>query len=337
MHLYIFNIPGQAYLWIAILIFGASSSVTRKLTEIGASQFMHEHNPISLCNVLFVGNVCALCIMLLLYRDQLTTVNIKKITKKEWGNLTFVAILSGAIAPAAIFRALAISPVNNIVLLGRLEVPLILILSSVIFKERLNQYQKVGVAIVLLGIFVAVTGSQADFQSSEFVFGQGEILTIIATVFLAIATLINKYQLSNIPLGVYGIFRTGLGSIVFFIFAILLYGSGHFAEMLSPFLWQWMLVYGGIIVVVGQAFWIKGSRQSPIAVSTIISCFHPIAGMFFAYWILAEIPTMQQIFGSIILLMGLLFSQVTHNRKQEIPESFEMRPEIGGVNGFKGL
>jgi hypothetical protein len=64
MHRYLSNIPGQAYLWLAILIFGASSSVTRKLTEIGASQFMHEHNPISLCNVLFVGNVCALGIML---------------------------------------------------------------------------------------------------------------------------------------------------------------------------------------------------------------------------------------------------------------------------------
>jgi drug/metabolite transporter (DMT)-like permease len=337
MRRYLSNISAQAYLWFAILIFGASSSVTRKLTEIGASQFMHEHNPISLCNVLFVGNVCALGIMLVLYREQLTAVNIRKITKTEWVNLTIVAVLSGAIAPAAIFRALAISPVNNIILLGRLEVPLIFILSRVILKERLNRYQKIGAMIVLLGILIAMTGNQPDLLFSGFVFGQGEILTIIATVFLAIATLINKYQLSHIPLGIYGIFRTALGSIVFFVFAIVLYGSGHFVEMFSPFLWQWMLVYGGIIVVVGQAFWIKGSRQSPLVVSTIISCFHPIAGMFFSYWILAEVPTRQQIVGSIILLIGLLFSQVKHDRNQEISEPFEMRPENGVVNGFKGI
>lgn len=30
------KVPGQLYLWMAILIFGASISVTRKLTEIGA-------------------------------------------------------------------------------------------------------------------------------------------------------------------------------------------------------------------------------------------------------------------------------------------------------------
>jgi drug/metabolite transporter (DMT)-like permease len=72
-------------------------------------------------------------------------------------------------------------------------------------------------------------------------------------------------------------------------------------------------------------------------VSTIISCFHPIAGMLFAYWILAEVPTMQQIFGSMILLLGLLFSQVKYDRNQETSEPFEMRPANGGINGFKGL
>jgi drug/metabolite transporter (DMT)-like permease len=134
MRRYFSRIPGQAYLWIAILIFGASSSVTRKLTELGANQFMNGHNPISLCNVLFVGNVCALGLMLVVYRNQLTTANFQQISKIEWINLTIVAILSGAFAPAAIFRALALSPVNNIILLGRLEVPLILILSRFILQ-----------------------------------------------------------------------------------------------------------------------------------------------------------------------------------------------------------
>ena len=53
------RISGQAYLWLAIIIFGASSAVTRKLTEIGAQHFIDGRNPISLCNVLFVGNLCA--------------------------------------------------------------------------------------------------------------------------------------------------------------------------------------------------------------------------------------------------------------------------------------
>jgi drug/metabolite transporter (DMT)-like permease len=337
MNRYFSRIPGQAYLWIAILIFGASSSVTRKLTEVGATQFMNGHNPISLCNVLFVGNVCALGLMLLVYRHQLTAENFGKISKLEWVNLTIVAILSGAIAPAAIFRALALSPVNNIILLGRLEVPLIIILSRIVLQERLNRYQKIGAFVVLVGIVVAVVGDRSDLSKSGLMIGTGEILTITAAVVSAIATLINKQKLSDIPVGIYGIFRTGVGSIVFFISAIILYGSGHFAEMFSPFLWQWMLVYGGMIVVVGQSLWIKGSRESSLTVATIVSCFHPIAGMLFAYWILAEVPMMQQVIGSVILLFGLLLSQVKSDRQQEITQLPEQHPGDRDGGGFSGL
>ena len=315
MHQLLVKIPGQVYLWLAILIFGASGSITRKLTEIGASHFMNGHNPISLCNVLFVGNLCALGIMLIVYRSQLTAVNFSKISKWEWVNLLIVAILAGALAPAAIFRALALSPVNNIILLGRLEVPLILILSGIFLKERLHRNQKIGAVIILTGIFIAVLGNQPTATLAKFTVGQGEILTVIAAVFLSISNLISKTKLLEIPLGIDSVVRTGLGSIIFFFLAVWLYGTGHFMELSSQFLWQWMLVYGAIIVVVGQSFWIKGLKESPIAASAFISCFHPIAGMFFAYWILAELPTTAQIIGSIILLIGLFLSQVKSSLK----------------------
>jgi drug/metabolite transporter (DMT)-like permease len=328
MHQLLAKIPGQVYLWLAILIFGASSSITRKLTEIGASQFMHGHNPISLCNVLFVGNLCALGIMLIVYRNQLTAANFGKISKSEWVSLLIVALLAGALAPAAIFRALALSPVNNIILLGRLEVPLILVLSGFFLKERLHRNQKIGAAIVLTGIFIAVMGDQptaslTNFTWSNFKVGQGEILTIFAAICLSISNLISKTKLLEIPLGIDSVIRTGFGSIVFFILAVRLYGAGHFMELFSPFLWQWMLAYGTIIVVIGQSFWIKGLKESPIASAAIISCFHPIAGMFFAYWILAESPSIAQIIGSIILLVGLLLSQVKSSLKNTNNSGFQ--------------
>jgi drug/metabolite transporter (DMT)-like permease len=323
MHQLLTKIPGQLYLWLAILIFGASGSITRKLTEIGASQFMDGHNPISLCNVLFVGNLCALGIMLIVYRRQLTAANFGKISKSEWFNLLIVALLAGALAPAAIFRALALSPVNNIILLGRLEVPLILILSGIFLRERLHRNQKIGAAIVLVGIFVAVMGNQPTATLTNFTVGQGEILTVIAAVFLSVSNLISKTKLLKIPLGIDSVIRTGLGSIIFFLLAVKLYGAGHFMELFSPFLWQWMLVYGAIIVVVGQSFWIKGLKESPIATSAIISCFHPIAGMFFAYWILAESPTAAQVVGSVILLIGLFLSQVKSNLKDVNNSGFQ--------------
>jgi drug/metabolite transporter (DMT)-like permease len=321
------KVPGQVYLWLAILIFGASSSITRKLTEIGAMSFASGDNPVSFCNVLFVGNLCALGIMLAIYHGQLTANNFSKISKIEWFSLLTVALLSGALAPAAIFQALAISPVNNIILLGRLEVPMTLILSGIFLKERLYRNQKIGSAIMLAGIVVAVLGDNPTERLAKFSWGQGELLTIGAAAILAISSLVSKTQLQQIPLGINSVMRTAIGSIIFFWVAMYFYGAEHFMGLFSPFLWQWMLLYGGVIVVIGQSLWLKGTKESPISVSAIISCFHPIAAMLFSYWILTELPTTAQIIGSIVILLGLSYSQVLKTSEKEALTN----------NGFKGI
>jgi drug/metabolite transporter (DMT)-like permease len=310
MHHHFPKIPGQVYLWLAVPILASSSSIIRKLTEIGAQNFIDGHNPVSFCNVLFAGNLCALAVMLLYHHQQLTRSEFKKITRSEWKMLTLSAILSGALIPAMIFQALAAAPVNNIVLLARIELPIVLIFSIVLLKERFNRYQIIGAVVVLAGILIALLGNGSMSPTSSFSLGRGEILTIISSILIATSSVINKKYLVHIPLGIAHIFRLGVGTLVFFVVANMLFGPSHFGEIFSPFLWKWMLVYGGVIIVIGQSFWAKGFRETPVSVSAIVSCFSPIAGMVFAYWILAEFPSLGQILGSLVLLSGLLISQI---------------------------
>jgi drug/metabolite transporter (DMT)-like permease len=308
MRITLSKIPGQVYLWLAVPILASSSSVIRKLTEIGSQNFMDGHNPISFCNVLFAGNLCALAVMLLFYRQQLIPSEFKKITRSEWQVLILSAVLSGALIPAMIFQALAAAPVNNIVLLARIELPIVLVASIVFLKEQFSKAQIVGAIVVLVGISIAVLGNGSMSSTSSLSLGKGEILTIMSSVLIAASSLLNKKYLSEIPLGIAHVFRLGVGTLFFFIVANVLYGPSHFGEIFSPFLWKWMLVYGGVIIVIGQSFWAKGFRETPVSVSAIVSCFSPIAGMVFAYWILAESPSLGQLFGSAILLLGLLLS-----------------------------
>ncbi len=303
------KISGTVYLWLAVPILASSSSVIRKLTEIGASQFVNGNNPISFCNVLFAGNLCALAVMLVFYRRELTPQTFKSVTPSEWKYLTLSALLSGAIIPAMIFQALALSPVNSIILLARIELPIVLVASIVLLKEQFNRYQIIGAIGVLMGIFIAVLGNGSMSSTTSFSLGKGEILTIISSLLIAGSSLMNKKYLSRIPLGIAHIFRLGVGTLIFFVVANILYGPGHFGELFSPFLWKWMLVYGGIVIVIGQSFWAKGFRETPVSVSAIVSCFSPIAGMVFAYWILSEVPSFGQIVGGMVLFAGLLLSQ----------------------------
>src|SRR4028119_1050934 len=78
------RIPGRACLLSAIIIFAAANSVTRKLTEIGVQNLIDGRNPISFCNVLFVGNLCALSALILIYRQQWTVQSLKQLRWTDW-------------------------------------------------------------------------------------------------------------------------------------------------------------------------------------------------------------------------------------------------------------
>jgi drug/metabolite transporter (DMT)-like permease len=339
------RIPGQTYLWLAIPIFGASSAVTRKLTEIGAQSFVNGQNPISLCNVLFVGNLCALMVLIVLYGRQWQPRTLRQLSRKDWLNLVMVAILSSALAPGLIFQALALTKVNNVVLIGRLEPPLALALSVWLLRERVNSWEIIGAIAAFVGvvltIFLQPPGAMM-MQVGGISVGVGELLVAIAGLALAVSTIISK-RLSQVPLGIYSIFRTALGTAVFFVAALVLYGNHHFMDVLSPFLWQWMLVYGAVIVVVGQSLWTVGLRNSTVSTASIVSSFTPIAGILAAYLVLGEVPTLAQYIGGSMILVGIVLSQVGIYKKtsrrvaKTSVDSMQAEQAIKAKVGFKGI
>lgn len=338
------KIPGQIYLWLAILIFGASSAITRKLTEIGAQHFIDARNPISLCNVLFVGNICALLVLITIYRRQWNKAILKKISIKNWLNLTKVAILSGAIAPALIFQALALTNVNNVVLVGRLEPPLTLALSVWLLRQRVNIWEIVGAVTAFIGVTLTIILQPPQPMMHMGVhIGVGEILSAIGAVALAVSTIISKQHLSKIPLGIYSVFRTALGTIIFFFLALIIYGHDHFTDVFSPFLWRWMLVYGFVIVVLGQSFWIKGLKASTVSVASLVSSFTPLVGILAAYFILGEAPTMAHYIGGSLILVGVLLSQIGIRRQASLRTglskmiSTSAQHQVETTIGFKGI
>lgn len=328
-----------------MLIFGASGAVTRKLTEIGAQHLIGDRNPISLCNVLFVGNLCALILLILIYGRQWNKATLKQLSRKDWVSLTAVAILSGALAPGLIFQALALTGVNNVILVGRLEPPLSLALSVWLLKERVNIWEFIGAIAAFVGVILTIIlqpPGETMMKMGGFGLGVGELLAALGSVAIAASTIIGKKHLSQIPLGIYSIFRTALGTVIFFLIALVLYGSDHFADVLSPFLWQWMFLYGGLIVVVGQSFWIQGLKTSTVSTASLIGSFGPIIGILAAYLILGEAPTLPQYIGGSLILVGIFLSQVgTWSQTSSIADakvnSTPAQQQIETGMGFKGI
>ena len=341
----LFNkIPGRGYILIAILIFAASNSVTQKLTELGTQYSIEGRNPISFCNVLFVGNICALLGLVIIYGREWNANSLSRLNLSDWLSLVIIAILSGALAPALIFFALDVTSVNNVILIGRIEPPLSLALSIFILKERVNLWTILGAVIAFTGVILTIVLQPSEVDpismGGGFTIGRGELMAAVGAIALAIANIISKIKLTQIPLGIFTIFRTALGTVVFFVFVVKLYSLSHFIDVFAPIVWQWMLVYGAIIVVGGQLAWFQGLKTTNASDVSLANSISPIAGILAAYFILGEVPTAAQYIGGSVIILGIIANQIGVSERNTTPTNKTAavwQKEMDEDVGFKGF
>ncbi|MDC0833676.1 DMT family transporter [Geitlerinema sp. CS-897] len=335
------RVPGRAYLLLAVLIFAAANSVTRRLTELGAQNLIDGRNPISFCNVLFVGNLCALLVLSVVYKDRLNARSLAELSREIWLKLSVVAVLSGALAPALIFMAIERTSVNNVILVGRLEPPLALALSVLFLKERLNKWVVLGAIVSFAGVALTVVlqppTDDAISMGNMMSIGRGEVMVAIAAVALAISTTISQANLARVSLGLFTLVRTAVGTVVFFAIVMVLFGWSHFMDIFSPILWRWMFVYGAVIVVGGQLCWFRGLKTTRASEVSLASSFSPVAGVLAAYFILGEVPTSAQYIGGSAIILGIALNQFGVWKQHEGEVRERLKKERDMEVGFKGI
>lgn len=170
--------------------------------------------------------------------------------------------------------------------------------------------------------------------------GWGSVLTVMAAVFKAIANLISKVSLKQIPLGIFSVFRMLVGTVVFFVTVLILYSPAHFMDVTTPFLWKWMLIYSAVIVVGGQFFWFNGLKRSTASEVSLATAFNPIAGILAAYLLLGEIPTSAQYVGGSVILVGIVLNQIGVQRLKQTQQTKAQLSSAQTMNdtvGFKGV
>nr|WP_216594173.1 DMT family transporter [Synechococcus sp. PCC 6312] len=329
-----------------MMIFGLSNPVTRKLTELGAENLIDGRNPVSLCNILFVGNLCAIPMLGWLYWQELHCNIWRQLSRQQWVYLILVAILAGAVAPAVIFQALELTNVSNVILIGRLEPPLTLGLSVWWLKEKIHFWDITGAGLAVIGTTLTLllqAPTPGMMHIGSFHIGAGELLAMMGALALAVATILGRQYLAQVTVGVYSLFRTVLGSVIFLFTALYLYGAVHFMDVLSPFLWQWMLFYGAVIVVAGQLLWIWGLESNGIVAASLVASFTPIFGILAAYVFLGETPTSAQYLGGGIIFLGVCLGQMGLRRQLSLEakamttHSLPIKQRLENQVGFKGF
>jgi drug/metabolite transporter (DMT)-like permease len=310
------RIPGPAFLWVSILVFAASSSIVRILSDLGAMNPIDGRNAITFCNLLFAGNACALAVLYAIYHRQWTLQTLRRLSRSDWLNLLLLSLLTSCIAPWFFFIAIENTMVTSVVLVSQIETPLLLVLSWLVFKDRIGPWAIVGAALSLSGVALTVL---LQTPSDGLMIGKGELSAAGAAVVYALSTIIARPLLKHIPIGIFSV-----------------------QDVASPFLWQWMLVYGGIIVVGGQLAWFTGLKSARSIDISLATSATPIAGVLGAYLILGEQPMTAHYVGGAVLMIGIAVGIVGSRRTAETAsvETSGSAPSALAVEcrvGFRGV
>lgn len=315
---------GAGLVWVAVIIYASSNSIVSLLADIGREHPVMGRNAITLCNLLFLGSLISLIPMVFMFYKDWTLENLRKLSRKDWMILSLSATLSSAVTPALFFVALDYTTVTNVVLIGRIEPPLFLLATLFVLKERLDPWAFAAGLIALVGavVMIAMNGNDAAFS-----FGKGEIAAAVATVSFIASTIVSRIGLKGIPLGIFSIYRTLLGTIIYYFLAIYLYGSMHFQDLFSSVVLKWVWVYAIIVIIIGQFAWTLGLKNARSGDVSLATSFSPLAALVIAMVLLGEDPGPGLIPGGLVILFAIAVGQFGRLRTQRAEKVAAERTE----------
>ncbi len=303
---------GAGLVWAAVIIYASSNSIVSLLAEIGREYPVMGRNAISLCNLLFLGSLISLVPMVFMFHKDWNRANLVKLTRKDWGVLTLSAVLSSAVTPALFFIALDYTTVTNVVLIGRIEPPIFLLAAFFVLKEKLDLWAFAAGLIALVGAVVMILMN----GEAAFSFGKGEIATVFATLSFIAGTIVTRLGLKGIPLGIFSIYRTVLGTVIYYFLALYLYGPNHFQDVFEPVVLKWVWVYAIIVIIIGQFSWNLGLKHARSGDVSLATSFSPLAALVIAMLLLGEDPGPGLIPGGLIILSAIGVGQYGRLRQK---------------------
>jgi len=282
--------------------------------------------PISFCNVLFVGNLCASLVVLIWFGVKPIVEDLRQVSPKILGGLLINGCLA-ALLSALIFTGLELTMVTNAVLLARLGPVLYAIAGAILFGKTIQKSEWAGFSLIILGILTIV------LISNNFQINRGD-LYIITSSFVYVATsVIGKSMLSSeIPLRTVVFTRNFVSAVIFFTIASLLFGPHHFADVVSGQLWIVMTIYALIIIVAAQFLWYAALGRLDARVVGTWTSFTPLFGVFYAFVLNGERPSPIQIVAFVVIMAGVWITTLGHQPAQK-PEDNAMAIDEIAVRG----
>ena len=273
--------------------------------------------PISFCNVLFVGNLCASLAVLSWFGAAEIFNDLRSLNWRLLLGL-FIDGCFAALLSTLIFRALEVTMVTNAVLLARFGPVLYAIAGALIFRKRILKWEWMGFSLIAVGVAAIV------LKTNNFQINRGDILILFSTVVYAASAIMGKFILSKeTKLRTVIFTRNLVSSVVFAIVVFVLFGPEHFAETFAGQLWVVMAIYALILIVLAQFLWYAALSKldsKTVGKWTVLS---PVFGVTYAFILNGERPSITQVMAFVVIMTGVAIASFTKPQPKEIASMSE--------------
>ncbi|PIR46971.1 MAG: EamA family transporter [Candidatus Vogelbacteria bacterium CG10_big_fil_rev_8_21_14_0_10_45_14] len=233
--------------------------------------------------------------------------DLPKMTKKEWGAMTLVALLSGALGTVLYTSALQLihfTQFSVVVLLQQLQPISAILAASLLLREKITRK-------FLLYALLAISGAYLiTFKNLEvnLVTGAGTALAgalaLGAGLVWGSSTALSKVALNKVSF----LTGTALRFLIAPIFAFLfILGRGELSDMLTLQSEQWwtLLLITFSTGMVALLFYYYGLKRTPARVCTLYELAWPASAIFIDYFMFGNTLSATQFLGIAVLVVAV--------------------------------
>ena len=254
---------------------------------------------------------------------------LKKITKKQWGTIFWVALFGGALGTTFFTKALFLTgfvDVSVVILLQKFQPIFAILLSAIILRERFPlKFYIYALCALIGGYFVTFKDpTSINFGSATTMMA---VFSLLAAFSWGSSTTFGKYSLKNINYGLLSALRFGFTIIIMLIPAIKYFST---LPSIETSVWRTLIIVVFTSGAVAMYLYYYGLKKIPASLATLCELAWPFSAIIFDYIFNHNVLSFTQIIGAIVLFIAVTLA--TRLNKMQIISGIVL---AGNNNGEK--
>ncbi len=256
---------------------------------------------VSAMNLFKISLTLVLMVPTLYFTDGLTP---PTLTLADWGLLLVSGFFGIMLADLFYLRALQMIGAGLTGLTGSLYSPFVVFLSFYYLGERLNAWQVMGMALVIIGVIVISFRRKSLLVENPPI--KGFVFAALGVFFTALGIVIIKPVTTDLPFFWIIFIRTIGGVITMLLFNLLLRKSLNPMAAMRSSGKYWLLIGAVLGQYLSTMVWVAGYKYTSASVASILNETASIFILILSWLILKEGMNKRKIIGAVISVCGVL-------------------------------